>query len=53
MGGSSEYSKESLGSTECQEFPDCTKPTGFSTQTSIQVSHLYVQFLLVILVLFS
>lgn len=35
MGGSSERSKESLGSTECQEFPECPKPTSFSTKTFI------------------
>lgn len=37
-GGSSKYSKESLDSTECQEFPDCLKPTSFSTKTSIPSS---------------
>lgn len=38
MGGSSEHSKESLGFTKCQVFPDCPKPTSFSTKISIPSS---------------
>jgi hypothetical protein len=38
MGGSSEHSKETMGSTECQEFPDCPKPSSFSTKISIPSS---------------
>lgn len=42
MGGSSEHSTEFLGSTECQKFPDCPKPTSFSTKTSIPSSQPFV-----------